>query len=175
MKTSFPRDIPAAAAVAIVALVLLAGVVSGREPAAIPDSAAPMEKRLPEPLNSIDEIDLKRMVRERGNRDIEDLFADPAPPPAPKAAIAPPAPEIKLAPEPPPAPEAPALPFTYLGQMKKGERVIVYLLKNQEMLLAETGQTLESQYQVGDISDSAVQFVYLPLGTKQVLSIPPRQ
>jgi hypothetical protein len=176
MKKSFPRDIPAAAAVAIVALVLLAGVVTGREPAALPEAAAPTEKRLPEPLNSIDEFDLKRLVRERRERNIEDLFADPAPPPAGKAAvIAAPAPEVKLAPEPPPAPEAPALPFTYLGQMKNGARVIVYLLKNQEMLLAETGQTLESQYQVADISDSAVQFVYLPLGTRQVLSIPPRQ
>jgi hypothetical protein len=173
MKPPFLRDIPSAAAVAIVALVLLAGVVTGREPAAVPEVAAPAEKRIAQPLDSIDELDLKKLVRERRDRTIEDLFANPAAP-APAVPAAP-APLVEAPPEPPPAPAAPALPFTYLGQMKNGTRVIVYLLKNQEMLLAETGQTLENQYQVGDISDSAVQFVYLPLGTKQVLSIPARQ
>ncbi len=170
MKDRFVRDIPSAAAVAVVALVLLAGVVTGREPASAPEAIAPAEKRIPEPFNTVEELDLKKLVRERKDREIQDLFANPAPVVAPAPAL-----EVKAVPEPPPAPAAPPLPYAYLGQMKKGERVIVYLLRNQEMFLAEAGQTLETDYRVEGISDSDVAFVYLPLGTKQVLSIPARQ
>jgi len=48
--------------------------------------------------------------------------------------------------------------------MQKGERVIVYLLKNQEMVLAETGQTVDASYQVEGVTDAAVHFVYLRWG-----------
>ena len=172
MKDRLTGSIPLGAAIVVVALVALAGVVTGREQA--PEVVAPAERREAQAAPPVEELDLKWIVRERRERSIQDLFENPRPavpavPPAP-----PPAPVAETKPEPPPAPSAPPLPFAYLGQMQNGERLIVYLVRNQEMLLAEEGQTLEPGYKVEGVTDSAVHFVYLPLGTKQVLAIPPR-
>jgi hypothetical protein len=169
MKDRLTGSIPVGAAIVVVALVALASVVIGREQA--PEVVAAAEPRAAPPAPSVEEIDLKWIVRERRERSIQDLFASPQP----VAIIAPPPPPVpEQKPEPPPAPSAPPLPFTYLGQMKNGERLIVYLVKNQDMLLAEEGQTLGPYYRVEGVTDDAVHFLYLPLGTKQILAIPPR-
>ena len=170
MKALLQRDIPRGAAAAIVALALLASVVTGRETAPAPEPAPAQPKAAPEVPVVAEDLDMMKLVRQRRDGSVQDLFAVPGPAP-----IAPPAPAAEPPPvksEPPPPPTAPALPFSYLGRMQNGERIIIYLLKNQEMLLAETGGTLESDYRVEGISDTAVTFLYLPLGTRQVLSIP---
>lgn len=110
----------------------------------------------------------------RGGKEVEigELFAAPAaaapiaPPPAVVASVKPPE---------PPAPTAPPLPFTYFGRMTKSGKVVVYLLRNQELVLAEAGATLDGKYRVETISASAVQFTYLPLETRQDLNIPAAQ
>jgi len=109
----------------------------------------------------------------RGGKDVEigDLFAaaqPAAPPPSPVV------PSSAKALE-PPAPAAPPLPFSYFGRMTKGGKLIVYLLRNQELLVAEPGATLDGTYRVDSITASAVQFMYLPLQARQDLNIPSGQ
>jgi hypothetical protein len=164
-------EVPAGAAASMLALALLAGVVAGGEKADEPKVIAPRDSIRVEPTASED-LDVARLVRTRTEQSAPDLFSNPlfVPPP-----VAQPTPPPVAKPEPPPAPVAPPLPYAYLGRMNHGERQIVYVLKNQDMLIAERGETLENAYRVEDISDASVVFVYLPLGTKQVLSIPPAQ
>lgn len=157
------RDIPIGAAIAVAALALIASVVTGREEAAAPERAPPTEKTAPSATPQGEPLPLDRLVRQKREGAIQDLF-EVKQPPAPTAVVAKPAP--------PPAPTAPPLPFTYLGRITKDGKVIVYLLKNQEMILAEAGQTLEGNYRLEGVSETAIDFVYLPLGTKQVLAVP---
>ena len=72
---------------------------------------------------------------------------------------------------PPEPPSAPPLPFRYLGRMVKGDQVLVYLLKNNDMFAVEAGTTLERDYRIESVSATEVAFVYLPLGAKQILSV----
>ena len=143
------------AAVMVVALVLLATVVTGRESAPVVElvraASAPV-------------LDLSRLSRERKGEPVQEIFGVP-PPVTPAPVVA--------KPEPVAVPTAPQLPFSYLGRMKKGGRITLYLLRNQEMVIAEEGATLEGLYRVDRISETAAQFVYLPLGTQQTLAIPP--
>src|SRR5205807_2226451 len=138
-------NIPLLTTAVVLSLGALATVVVGREQDGVEGAAA-------EPL-PVDELDLKRLARERRDSGIQDVFTSAAP--------TPPSPSVPLAvqkPEPPPAPTAPPLPFSYLGQMKKGSETIVYLLKNQELVLAQEGQTVETDYKVEGVTESAVQF-----------------
>ena len=140
-------------AIIVLALVLLATVVTGRE-----------REPAPQPVRAsyAPALEVAPLARERRETEIEDIFGVPPVLPAvvPKA-------------EPAPAPTTPPLPFSYLGRMKKGERTTLYLLRNQDMVIVEEGATLESAYRVERISDTTAHFVYLPLGTAQTLAIPP--
>lgn len=140
-------------ALIVVALVLLATVVTGRE-----------HEPAPEPVRAsyAPPSDLAPLARERREAGIEDIFGVPPVPP----------PVIAKA-EPAPAPTAPPLPFSYLGRMKKGERITLYLLRSQDMVIAEEDATLDGVYRVERISETTAHFVYLPLGTAQTLGIPP--
>jgi hypothetical protein len=168
MKPIHKRDVPAGAAITVLALVLLASVVTGREderPAALVVEPA----SVPVQNASVEDLDIDRLKRPRKATPPPDLFASRTPTPAPAAA-----PVVAAAPA-PAAPTAPALPFKYLGRMVDGGKEVVFLERNQDSLTAAAGDTLDNIYQVESISESAVQFVYLPLGTKQVLSVPARQ
>lgn len=168
------RDVPKGAAAVIVALALVASVVTGREPARDPHPA-PAKAPPAAVAAPVEEIDMKRLARLRGEREIQDLFAPPSRP-VPVAVAAPdPVPAPAAKPEPPPAPTAPPLPFAYLGRITKAEQVSVYLLRNQEMYLVEAGAALDQDYRLESVSDTSLAFVYLPLGTKQLLAIPPSQ
>ena len=120
------------------------------------------------PAAQVDELNAALLSRSGKEVEIGELFAAPAPvapsAPPPVAATSVKAPE-------PPTPMAPPLPFTYFGRMTKSGKVIVYLLRNQELLLAEAGATLDGTYRVETITAAAVQFTYLPLQTRQDLSI----
>lgn len=118
------------------------------------------------PSPPVDDLTVTR--RRRGDLEVEDLFSSPAPPPA----AAPPAPVAPPKPEPAAAPTAPPLPFTYLGRMTRRGNPVVYLQRNQEMVVAQAGETLDGTYLVESITPSAVQFVYLPLQSRQHLAIP---
>lgn len=164
------RDIPPRAAALVLALVLLAGIVIGGEqpPVSVPPVAAVAANGQELPPQ---ELPLDKLVRHRPDRPVQDLFASivitpPAPPAPPVAVIEPPAPAAQ-----PRAPAAPPLPFTYLGRMVKNERTLVYLLKGEEMVVAQAGQSL-GDYRIEGIDDAAVTFLYLPSDTRQSLSLP---
>lgn len=104
---------------------------------------------------------------------IEDLFAprswarpeaQPAPPPPVAGPEAPPA-----------APTAPPLPYKYLGQLREPGRTVVFLARGDDPVMAETGQVIDGDYRVERISETEVEFTYLPLATRQILSASPVQ
>lgn len=72
-------------------------------------------------------------------------------------------------------PAAPQLPFAYTGRILKGEHYYAYLLRKDEMLVAEAGEMLGDDYRVEGITDDAIHLLYVPLGLKQVLPIPQNQ
>ena len=167
MKLPLERDVPAGAAITIVALVLLASVVTGREDSIVPAAAVdPIPASRPA---AVEELDLEVLKRTRNGNAPQDLFAPRVPIQAVVPAVAA---AVKPA---PPTPSAPPLPYKYLGRMVDGGKVMVFLERNQDSLSAVAGDTLDNTYQVESIAESAVHFVYLPLGTKQVLGIPAPQ
>lgn len=173
MKLPFPREIPRRAAAVVVALALIASVVAGREELSSDSQAAPEPASAPAmngaaPQASLPDLDLDKLNRSAKESKITDLFASkavvPSPPPVTVA--------ITLAPPPPPpAPTAPALPFRYFGKWIDGDRTVVFLWNNAEGYSVAAGDTLEGTYRIEAITDSSVDFVYLPLGSKQTLPI----
>lgn len=175
MNTLRKKDIPLGAAVTIAALVLLVSVVKGREGAGVqpsgvvPTAAPAREAPVDEGHSSADEIDLERLKRPKREGAVQDLF--PSKPlavaPTPVVVAAPPP-----RPVPPPAPTAPPLPFKYLGRLADGSAQTVFLERNQIALSASVGDVIDSLYKVEAIAEASVQFTYLPLGSRQILSIP---
>ncbi len=171
MKVSLPREIPRRAALVVVALALIASVVAGREelssnPQAAPEPApAPAVNGAAPP--AIPDLDLDKLNRSVRSNTITDLFASKAVPPPPVAVVVTPPP-----PPPPPAPpSAPPLPFRYFGKWIDGDRTVVFLWNASEGHSVAAGDTVEGTYRIEAISDSSVDFVYLPLGSKQTLPI----
>jgi len=171
MKLFFPREIPRRAAAVVVALALIASVVAGREEVSSDPQAAPE----PAPVMNgaaaqagLPDLDLEKLNRSVKNNKITDLFASKAAAPIP----APVAVAITLPPPPPPpAPTAPPLPFRYFGKWIDGDRTVVFLWNNSEGHSVAAGDTVEGAYRVEAITDSSVDFIYLPLGSKQTLPI----
>ncbi len=88
------------------------------------------------------------------------------PPPPPVTVV------IAAPPPPPPAPpSAPPLPFRYFGKWIDGDRTVVFLWNASEGYSVAAGDTVEGTYRIESITDSSVDFVYLPLGSKQTLPI----
>ncbi len=174
MKLPLPRDVPRRAAAAVVALALIASVVAGREEPSDPqtdrarESASPPTANGPAPQSSLPDLDLDKLNRAARTDKITDLFASkaliPAPPPATVAVTPPP-------PPPPPAPTTPPLPFRYFGKWVDGEKTAVFLWQNNEGRSVSAGDTVDGTYQIESITDSSVNFIYLPLGSKQALPI----
>jgi hypothetical protein len=112
--------------------------------------------------------------RQEPEAEVRNLFVSHSWRPAP----APPRPLAKVvAPEPPPphpAPTAPPLPFQYRGRMIDGNKLVVFLQKQQETVSISAGDVLDNTYKIESITDRAVHFRYLPLDTKQVLDVLPR-
>ena len=172
MRIFSTRDIPPRAAAVVVALALLASMVTGREnPAPAEASASRSADPLPEPAVRAPDLPIDKLMARSADVRVGDLFASasPSPPPpasAPVAAISVPTPLAQ-----PATPLTPPLPFNYVGRMVSSSRTVVYLLKGEEMLLVEAGQTL-GEYRVEGISDIAVSFVYTPSATTQILKFP---
>jgi hypothetical protein len=171
MTSLLTRDIPPRAALAVVALVLFASVVTGRE---APNSAATVTEK-PRPLiagapaESIADLDLERLKRpSKEEQAIANLFAT--------RTVAPPLPSSSVVgnagPAAPPAPMVPPLPFRYLGKIIDGEKTAVFLARGEDNYSVEPGQMVDSQYRVEQVTDNTVTFTYLPLGIRQVMSVP---
>jgi len=171
MKAVLSRDVPAGAALTIVALVLAASVVTGRnaEPASpgVVESAAPAQVD-GRPETEEAGLDLAALARPRREREGADLFAPPAPPPAVAAAGA----ATPAKPTPPASPAAPVLPFRYLGRLVEGGGTTVFLARGNDTLAVRAGETLDGVWQVAAIGATAVTITYLPLRIAQQLPIP---
>jgi hypothetical protein len=171
MTSLLTRDIPPRAALAVVALVLFASVVTGRE---APHSAAAVTDR-PRPLtvgspaDPIADLDLERLKRPPNEEQkIANLFATRGPAPSPPSS------SVVGGAEPaaPAAPVAPPLPFRYLGRIIDGSTTAVFLARGEDNYSVEPGQMIDNQYRVEQVTDNAVTFTYLPMGARQVLSVP---
>jgi hypothetical protein len=175
MRLSIP-DIPRRAAAVAVALALIASIVSGVEgpstEVATPAAPQALPAAGPAGAAAIPDLDLDKLNRAREGKKVTDLFASrtlapPSPPVLPPAAavLAPPAPTA------PPEPTAPALPFRYFGKWIEGDRTVVFLWNNNEGFSAAVGETVAGSYRIESMTDSAIDFTYLPLGSKQTLAI----
>lgn len=157
--------IPPRAALAAAALALIASLVSGREPAEIAPAPRPAAERQA-PAESLAGIDIAKLNRAGQQEVVNDVLAARSlAAPAPAAAAAP---DASAA---PPAPGAPPLPFQYLGKMIDGDRTLVFVGRGEEHYSVEPGLTIEKTYRVETVTDTAITFVFLPLGTRQSLPV----
>jgi hypothetical protein len=137
-------------------------VAAVREPAA----AAPRVRAPAAALPELDWAALEQRFKREGEREaVGDAFA-------PKSWRAParPAPPV-AAPGPPPAPQAPALPFTYLGQLQEDGRTVVFLAAQGSNYPVRVGDSVLDAYRVERITERAVTLRYLPLDLEQTLPI----
>jgi hypothetical protein len=170
MKWLLRRDIWPRVVLAVAILAVLAYVAGRRqepEPAPVAASAARTSagQRGPvSPAESVADLDLENLKRPRAAKAIGELFV-----PAPVA----PTDEAQQPPPPPAAPATPPLPFTYAGKIIEGDRTVVFLARGDQEYTVEAGQTIEKLYRVEQVTETAVTFTYLPLRTRQTLSIQP--
>jgi hypothetical protein len=157
MKRFLTRDIPPRAALAVIVLALLATVVSGREKPALTEEAAPARAPLQvAAVEAVPDLDPARLKRSRTDQAIADLFATPASPEAAQAA---------------PRASAPPLPFQFVARITDGGTTSVYVLHGEDNYSVKPGLVIDRNYRVEKVTETAVTFTYLPLGTRQVLSL----
>lgn len=160
MKILLTRDIPPRAAIAVIALALLATVVSGREKPDLAEEAAPAraaaQAAAPE---AAPELDPARLKRARTDQAIADLFASPAPAAGAEAGQS------------APRPSAPPLPFQYVAKIIDGDSTNVYVMHGEDHYSVKPGLVIDRNYKVEKVTETAVTFTFLPLGTRQVLSL----
>ncbi|HXU41107.1 MAG TPA: hypothetical protein VN675_02195 [Burkholderiales bacterium] len=136
----------------IAVLALLASVVAGRERPSVA-MAQPAEQL----ARSIDLSQLERAAP--GSAPASDPFA-------PKSF----APEQAQQPAARARPEAPPLPFRYLGKLIEDGKLSVFLANGGESLSVTAGTRI-GDYRVDKVTESEIQFTYLPLKTKQSLPL----
>ena len=156
-KILLTRDIPPRAALAVIVLALLATVVSGREKPDLSEDAAPARAPVQVAAVEAPELDPARLRRARTDQAIADLFASPAP--APEAG------------QPAARASAPPLPFQYVARITDGGNTTVYVLHGEDHYGVKPGLVIDRSYRVEKVTETAVTFTYLPLGTRQVLSL----
>jgi hypothetical protein len=92
-------------------------------------------------------------------------WAPPAPAPTPAATQA--AAAAPAVATPPPPPVAPPLPFVYVGRYVEGARQIVMLMKGEQLLLVQQGDTIDNLYRLERVAADRIELTYLPLGMRQ--------
>jgi hypothetical protein len=165
MKSLLIRDLPPRATALVVALVLAASVVTGRER---PSDAPPRPaERLAAQIRAEapgEELGLERLERTHGAGAQADPFA-----PRSFASAAGEAPAAAAAPA---RPSAPPLPFTYLGKVIEDGRLSVFLSRGGQNYSVGAPQQLDREYRVDKVTETRITFTYLPLGSRQSLEIP---
>ncbi len=83
--------------------------------------------------------------------------------------VIPPAKKVK--PLPPPPPVAPNTPFIYAGKLENSPKgTQVFLLGNNKLYSVVMGEKVDMQWRLDSEDANTLQFTYLPLNLKQVLS-----
>jgi len=163
MRLSFlKRDLPKRAMISVLALVAVAGVVTGREKPAMELIEAKAPARAEAPAQAELDIDLEKLQRADGSLPQNDPFA--------RASFG--QPERRHAAAAPHKPEVPPLPFQYIGKVIEKGTQEVYLMRGDELVSIAAGQKIGADYRVDRITDKAISFTYLPLKTKQTLDLP---
>lgn len=161
MKLPRIRDLPPRAVLAVLALALIASVVSGREKRDLTPEPAPAAKAAVRvaAADAAPNFDPGKLKRPTADTAITDLFA-PDPGSAPSAERAQSAP-----------PSAPPLPFRYLGKIIDGDQTAVFLIRGNDHYSITAGQLIDRTYRIERITDTAITITYLPLGTRQILPV----
>jgi hypothetical protein len=142
---------------AVAAVVLVAGVVAGRERPAI----ELVQERAPRAAAALadDGIDIDKLHRAEASLPQRDPFAGMS-----VAALAGSKPvEAK--------PSAPPLPFQYIGKWTQDGKTEVLVMRGEELVAIEAGQKL-GEYRVDKIGATSIAFTYLPMKTRQTLELP---
>jgi hypothetical protein len=159
MKLALPsREHAARAAAIVLALVALAGVVTGRE-----KPAHELVETRPARHESAatGEIDLAKLQRPWSAAAQGDPFAP--------RSFAPPAPAARAAAA--EKPSAPPLPFAFAGRLTQNGVTEVLVTRGEEIISIAAGQNIDGEYRVDAISESRIAFTYLPLKEKQSLQV----
>jgi hypothetical protein len=146
-------------AIIVGAVVLVVGVVAGRER----PTMEIIESRAPSAQVADDGIDLEKLRRGEAGLPQNDPFARKNFDGEPRAAAA-------NAHQPQPKPTAPPLPFKFFGRLTENGKTEVYLMRGDELLTIAAGQNI-GDYRVEQIEQKSIAFTYLPLKTKQTLDI----
>lgn len=151
MKLNLPTK---RAAITVAAVILVAGVVAGRERPSVeiiqPRAAA---------VVADDGIDLDKLRRGEATLPQKDPFARMK------------GEEKQLEKQAAPAkPVAPPLPFQYFGRLTENGKTEVFVMRGEELLTIAAGQSI-GDYRVDKIEPSSVSFTYLPLKMKQTLDL----
>jgi hypothetical protein len=149
------------ATLAIVALALFVSLGIGRE------APPPAPPPAPAPAAAPADLDLGPLQRARLGERTADPFARPAG--VATLAAAPSAQQARAAVQ---APAPPSLPYSFLGRIVDGNKSTLYLARGEQQYAAEAGAILDGQYQIEQVGPSAIQFIYLPLGTRHTLPLP---
>jgi len=145
-------------AVTVGALILVVGVVAGRERPAL----ELLQERAPQAAALADDgIDLDKLRRGEASLPQNDPFAGMKS--MEKQAAA--------SPQAPAKPAAPALPFQYFGRLTEKGKTEVFVMRGEELLSIAAGQRV-GDYRVDRVTDSSISFTYLPLKMKQTLDLP---
>ena len=143
--------------IAVAALALIAGVVTGRERPTVeliePKAAAPAVN---------DDIDLSRLQRPESTKPTSDPFAQKSFAPAQQQQAGT-TQETK--------PSVPPLPFKYLGKAIEDGKLEVFLARGEDSYSVRAGQKIDD-YRVDKVTEKTITFTYLPMKTKQTLDIP---
>ena len=181
MSKRFPANRSRPLAVAAAVLILLATFVVGKEDqvrqvarsTTVRASDAPrVAVAGPDAPRALPELDLEKLNRSKPDQTATNLFSSTnwvAPPPISAVQLAP------AVPVPPPAPSAPTLPFIYVGKLMDGDKLVIFLSRQDTKYSVSAGDVIDSSYRVEQVSESAVVFTYLPLNIKQTLTINPPQ
>lgn len=142
-------------AIAVAAVILVAGVVAGREKPA-------MEIIQPRAVVAAadDGIDLGKLQRGEASLPRTDPFKGFSDTKTPRA-------EKVVADK----PVAPPLPFKYFGRLTENGKSEIYVMRDQDLLTVVPGLNL-GDYRVDQVGENQISFTYLPLKTKQTLDIP---
>ena len=66
----------------------------------------------------------------------------------------------------------PPLPFRFTGRLIDGNDQVVYLSRGDQILVVRNGETLEDTYRVIALDARRMEFLHIPTGEKQTLSLP---
>jgi hypothetical protein len=143
-------------AVTLGAVVLVAGVVAGRERPTL----ELIQERTPQATARVDDgIDLDKLRRGESTAPQNDPFARKDF--ERRATLGAPVRE---------KPAAPPLPFKYFGRLTENGQTEVYVMRGEELISVSDGKTI-GEYRVDKVAEASIAFTYLPLKTKQKLDL----